>query len=285
MRQNPRPADISRSNILKGVPTNAQLALTLLRIGEANKAPLPPPPGSQEPPPNRAAHVDGSHLGATGADTALDASPEQLRAAIEPDASEAREVTEANDADAGVKKTKKGSAFMAFFRGGAKATVTTSLGANKLRAKVVGSEHAKRRLGVIPRPSDVLTSGPSEFKARFEGKKGTAYVSAGEGADEGPMLSFVMEDSTLSSALKRDTGAVREPAWSISVGDIRELKKAGGLGWKAKLIVGWALEKPVADGLEIVDRHGRSWIVTAVPLRDELFNRLIAMGGQKWEAW
>ncbi|KAK7991321.1 hypothetical protein PG988_000115 [Apiospora saccharicola] len=33
-----------RNTVLKGVPTNAQLTLTLLRIGEANKAPLPPPP-------------------------------------------------------------------------------------------------------------------------------------------------------------------------------------------------------------------------------------------------
>lgn len=33
-----------RNSILKGVPTNAQLTITLLRVGEKNKAPLPPPP-------------------------------------------------------------------------------------------------------------------------------------------------------------------------------------------------------------------------------------------------
>jgi len=33
-----------RNTLLKGVPTNAQLTITLLRLGEANKAPLPPPP-------------------------------------------------------------------------------------------------------------------------------------------------------------------------------------------------------------------------------------------------
>lgn len=43
-----------RNTLLKGVPTNAQLTLTLLRIGEANKAPLPRPPTSGIPPPNQA---------------------------------------------------------------------------------------------------------------------------------------------------------------------------------------------------------------------------------------
>ena len=28
------------------------------------------------------------------------------------------------------------------------------------------------------------------------------------------------------------------PVWSIPIGDIKELKKIGGLGWKAKLVVG-----------------------------------------------
>lgn len=39
-----------RHTILRGIPTNAQLAITLLRIGERNKAPLPPPPASDQPP-------------------------------------------------------------------------------------------------------------------------------------------------------------------------------------------------------------------------------------------
>ena len=63
------------------------------------------------------------------------------------------------------------------------------------------------------------------------------------------------------------------------------LKKVGGLGWKSKLVVGWALDREIADGLEIVDKSDNHYIVTAMVLRDELFNRLISMGGQKWEAW
>jgi hypothetical protein len=55
-----------RNTLLKGVPTNAQLTLTLLRVGEANKAPLPPPPLSEAPLPNVAhatAGQDLDHLG------------------------------------------------------------------------------------------------------------------------------------------------------------------------------------------------------------------------------
>jgi len=55
-----------RNSILKGIPTNAQLTITLLRIGEANKAPLPPPPYSGPPPPMEAHETAGEgleHLG------------------------------------------------------------------------------------------------------------------------------------------------------------------------------------------------------------------------------
>jgi hypothetical protein len=45
------------------------------------------------------------------------------------------------------------------------------------------------------------------------------------------------------------------------------------------------MEREVNDGLEIVTRGGERYKITAVPLRDELFSRLVAMGGQKWEAW
>jgi hypothetical protein len=55
-----------RNTLLKGVPTNAQLTITLLRIGEANKAPLPPPPYAGPPPPEAAHENAGEgleHLG------------------------------------------------------------------------------------------------------------------------------------------------------------------------------------------------------------------------------
>ena len=76
-----------------------------------------------------------------------------------------------------------------------------------------------------------------------------------------------------------------DPVFSVAIGDIKEIKKIGGLGWKAKLVVGWAMDREIADGIEITDREGGKWTLTAIYLRDELFNRLVAMGGQKWESW
>ena len=59
----------------------------------------------------------------------------------------------------------------------------------------------------------------------------------------------------------------------------------GGYGWKAKLIVGWATDREIADGIIIMDKEGKERHLTAIHLRDELFDRLVAMGPQMWESW
>jgi hypothetical protein len=59
----------------------------------------------------------------------------------------------------------------------------------------------------------------------------------------------------------------------------------GGLGWKTKLVVGWATDREIADGLLIIDKNGKKTQITAIALREELFNRLVAMGQHMWEAW
>jgi hypothetical protein len=66
---------------------------------------------------------------------------------------------------------------------------------------------------------------------------------------------------------------------------VQEIKKVGGLGWKTKLVVGWATDRDIADGLVIIDKDGNQKQLTAIAIRDELFNRLIALGKQMWEAW
>jgi hypothetical protein len=75
------------------------------------------------------------------------------------------------------------------------------------------------------------------------------------------------------------------PAWTVAIEDIGELKKIGGLGWKSKILVGWAMEREVVDGLVVRTKDGKEYHLTAVMIRDELFNRLIAMGHQMWEAY
>jgi hypothetical protein len=269
-----------RNTILKGVPTNAQLTITLLRIGEANKAPLPPPPHINAPPPDKPAEVTDKDLRATGADYPLNATQAELDEAMSHDPTHTQETDGADiDASKDAKHGKKGSKILGFFKGTAKGGVETTIGTDKLKAKV-GDHHARDRLGAVPPRNADLTSGPVEFKARFEGKKGHVYITTKATI---PCVAF-STDSTIEKIGAVDREDLH-PLWSIPIGEIKELKKVGGFGWKAKLVVGWAMDREVADGLEIVTKDGDKKKVTAMPLRDELFNRLVAMGGQKWESW
>lgn len=150
------------------------------------------------------------------------------------------------------------------------------LGIDKVKAKI-GSSHAKNHLGILPKASEKILSGPVDFKARYQGHKGWVYIST----------TAVEPSVCFSRTSSEGTGDIEKAglAFNIPIKDIRELKKVGGLGWKAKLVVGWATGKTVADGLEITDRSGKVWKLTAIRLREELFNRLVAMGEQKWESW
>lgn len=269
-----------RNTVLKGVPTNAQLTVTLLRIGEANKAPLPPPPHINTPPPEEPADISEQELRATGADWPLNATQEELDEAIALDPTVPYETSGADiDSSKDAKHGKKANKILGFFKGTMKGGIETAIGTDKLKAKV-GNSHAKNRLGAVPKKNADMTSGPVEFKSRFMGKKGHVYITTKATI---PCIAF-STDSTIEKigSLERED---LHPLWSIPVGEISELKKMGGYGWKAKLVVGWAMGREVADGLEIVERNGQTWRIMAVPLRDELFNRLVAMGGQKWECW
>lgn len=251
---------------MKGVPTNAQLTVTLLRVGEANKAPLPPPPSSDQPPQSRPKSLNGDDL-------TLDATDSEIHDAIHEDPDEK------GASDAAVAEEPKhrfGKHILGFFKRTAKTGVVTKFGIDKVKAKV-GSRNAKNHLGILPKASEQLLSGPVDFKARYHGHRGWVYIST---TGTVPSVSF-----SRSAYNNRGDGEISDALFRIPVPDIKELKKIGGVGWKAKLVVGWATGKTVADGLEITDGGGDVWKLTAIPLREELFNRLIAMGGQKWESW
>lgn len=269
-----------RNTVLKGVPTNAQLTITLLRIGEANKAPLPPPPHSGSIPADEPVELTEDHLRAAGADWPLNATDEEIADAAASDPTTKHESAGADvDASKEKKHGKTGAKILGFFKSGIKGTVDTTLGVDHIKAKA-GSEPSKQRLGVIPGKHEKQVSGPVDFKCRYHGKKGHAYIATQATI---PCVGFSLDPSVTG----QDGSLIEDlhPVWTIAIADIKELKKVGGLGWKSKLLVGWALDKEVADGLEIVDRMGNTRHITAMMLRDELFNRLISMGGQKWEAW
>jgi hypothetical protein len=205
---------------------------------------------------------------------------EEISSAIEHDPTTAHE-TGGPDIDAAknAKHGKKGSKILGFFKGTTKGAVKTAIAEDTVRAKM-GSRHAKNRLGVVEPKGASLTSGPVEFKGRHEGSKGHVYITTSA-------TIHCVAFSTDSTIDKTGTANRQDlhPLWTVAVSDIVELKKFGGYGWKSKLVVGWSLERGVSDGLEIVTKTGETYKITALPLRDELFNRLVAMGGQKWECW
>lgn len=158
---------------------------------------------------------------------------------------------------------------MNFLKGTTKGGVTSALTIDKAKAKV-GAHHAKNRLGVVKGTEPNPETGPIRFPARFKGKKGHAYITA---TATTPAVSWTTDINDV------------HPAWSVSIGEISEIKKMGGLGWKSKIIVGWATGREIRDGLVINTTDGKEYHLTAVVLRDELFNRLISMGTQMWESW
>ncbi|KAL9101654.1 MAG: hypothetical protein Q9163_003110 [Psora crenata] len=258
-----------RNSILKGVPTNAQLTITLLRIGEANRAPLPPPPTSEQPPSSKPASLNAEEL-------PLDTSHEELEEAIQK--GDDQRAAENEAAQEEKQKHRHGGRILGFFKGTTNAGVETKFGVDKARAKVLGSAHAKNHLGVLPKNTETQTTGPVDFKARYKGDKGWVYISTNTTI---PSVSFSYSSTDATGQEPEKAGA----KWSVPVHDIKELKKVGGLGWKSKIVVGWATGKTVADGLEIVDRKGATYKLTAIRMREELFNRLISIGNQKWESW
>ena len=165
-------------------------------------------------------------------------------------------------------KSKKKNKIIAFLKGTTKGGVHTAVGTDKVKA-ALGAKHARDRLGAIKSGPDPST-GPIRFPARYQGKKGHAYITA---TATTPALSWTTEAEDL------------DPTWSVTIADIQGLRKIGGLGWKSKLVVGFALGREVADGIMVTDGLGNEWHLTALAMRDELFNRLIAIGSQMWEAW
>ncbi|KAM0255353.1 hypothetical protein ACHAQJ_005873 [Trichoderma viride] len=248
-----------RNTILRGIPTNAQLAITLLRIGERNKTPIPPPPSSNAPPPTKIdpeAAEQVEYLGVTD---------EEAREALQPDLNHAKEVRDESQQH----KPKRSHRILNLLKGTTKGGVHTALTADKAKA-AVGAVQARNRLGVVnKRPDSSYPSGPICFPARCGGKKGHAFITA---TATSPALSWTSDIEDVN------------PAWTVAIEDIGELKKVGGLGWKSKILVGWAMEREVVDGLVVRTKDAKEYRLTAVMIRDELFNRLIAMGHQMWEA-
>jgi hypothetical protein len=278
-----------RNTLLKGVPTNAQLTITLLRIGEANRAPLPPPPLSHEPPSDEPADLDKQKL---LEESGLDATHSEIEDAITVDHPSDEVPSEPGSPESPTTKKKSGlgSKILSTFRHTTAGAVETKLTTDQARA-VLGSGHAKEKLGILPSKRALRkksVEGPVEFRGRYHGRKGAVYVdSAVSPASTDPPrpASPCVYFTTHLDENEIVESSAMQPLWAVSIQDISELKKVGGLGWKGKIVVGWATSREVKDGIEIVTKQGEVFRTTALKERNELFNRLLSLGSQVWESY
>ena len=247
------------------MPTNNQIALTLLRIGEAYKTPLPPVPTSKPEDPYQKKQIDVD-------DIPLDASRAEKVYAISP------HTTPSSTQEVEGPKHKHISKILRIFKGETKAAVETKLAVDHVRA-AAGSEKAKGHLGVLPKEKNLVYAGPSEFKARYQGKAGWLYIT--ESAE--PLLVFTKHDP-------RATGAksLEQAELSIPIKEIKRLKRATAFSIKpAEMVADYSEDKELLGSVEIstadTNQANDVYRFTAIPERDELFNRLVAIGQQRWE--
>ncbi|KAL4894858.1 hypothetical protein BDV59DRAFT_164965 [Aspergillus ambiguus] len=267
--------DLNKS-LLKGVPTNAQLTLTLLRIGELNSAPLPPPPSSKDEPawPIRRKKTK----------LAISDKP------ANPGTSSSLEVDTINQSQPTAtttppKKSKRRwvSKVLKFVRRTIATAVKGHIALDRAMA-IAGSEHTKSLISLLSNRGWISAPfGPLKFDAKFERKRGAVVIDS---SLEPPVLYFTTYQSAGLDDLRLESRKKGSVLFQIPVTDITELKKTEGLGWKAKMIVELAAgSKEAADGLIISGKESeQSYHVTGMRARNQLFNRLVAIGAQYWES-
>ncbi|EEY18693.1 conserved hypothetical protein [Verticillium alfalfae VaMs.102] len=138
------------STIFRGVPTNLQLALTLLRLGEANQAPFPPPARVHQPPPDEPIDIDQTVIDASVGDQPLGVSADELQHTAGYDAAQADHAGGGDtEVEQAVGHGNKRERVLSILKGSAKEAVKAAAGVDKIRAKM-GATHAKQRVGVLP---------------------------------------------------------------------------------------------------------------------------------------
>jgi hypothetical protein len=240
---------------------------------------LPPSPRPQQEPSHEPLQLSSELLSATAGDNPLGATESELRDAIEP-RGEVLAGAGGNDAEYTKEDSNERHTGLGIGKLASKAMVKTAIGIDRVRAKT-GNSGAKNRAGVVPSKSDGPNSCPFEFEARFEGQRGYIYV---ESTVRPATVSFNRK-SIRDKDGHLDHSKNCQQVWTIPIDEIVEVKKHAGYGFKSQLVAGWALDKELSNSLAIIDRQGVTRAVTAIPFRDALFRRLIAIGDQKWELW
>lgn len=162
--------------------------------------------------------------------------------------------------------------------------IESKLATERIKAATTGSKQARARIGVLHRKGHLtLPSGPAQFDARYKGKRGAAVIDASKTPS---VLFFTTDPITEVDDQRLESRSEGSVLFSMPVTEIVDMRKIGGMGWKGKLIAGWAVGgKEVVDGLTLITKERTVYQVTAMRLRNELFNRLAAIDGQVWESY
>lgn len=309
--------------LLKGVPTNAQLTLVLLRIGEmaASPIPAPPPPGDykdQYPSQwqlwrRRTKAIDAAKKEEEEDD---DAASTLTRQTTKDSESTTTATTTDPTSPDGLKtkmkaKPKKWLRILKFARRAITTAIKGQIAYNRAMAlSGAGTKHyakglisavLERNIALIAPPT--LSNGPFVFEAKFERKRGTAVIDStprsssgdgeegeeeGEGTDTGPILYFTSRASAKLNMddLRIDSQKADNIGFQVPISEITELRKTEGLGWKGKLVVQFAAgtEEAANEGLVIKGQDPeKTFHLTDMRGRNQLFNRLVAGGAQSWE--
>ncbi|CAG8008243.1 unnamed protein product [Penicillium nalgiovense] len=261
-----------QKTLLAGVPTNAQLTLTLLRIGEINSSPLPPAPSPDDNEP-----VWPIRRKKSQAESSTDVSRQGSSVDLQStNSTESLPETQ-------VPKRRFVFKLLKFFRRTISTAIKGHIAFDRAMA-IAGSAHTKNLIGMLQNGHFAATPfGPLKFDAKFERKRGAAVIDSSK---EPPILYFTTYQSAGLDDLCIESRKKGSVLFQIPVTEIKELKKTEGLGWKGKLIVELtAGSKEAADGLVISgDELGQSYHLTGMRSRNQLFNRLVAIDAQFWES-
>lgn len=260
-----------QNTLLKGVPTNAQLTLALLRLSEINSSPLPPPPTSHNNEPLWPIRRKPSNITPSTVIT-------------QPSISLTTQ-TPKSDLPKAEGRKKKWTKILKFI-GRTIATAMKGHIAFDRAIRLTESTSAKNLIGLLRRRGWITGPpvGPLKFEAKFERKRGTVVIDSSQ---EQPVLYFTTCQAAKLDDLRLESQKKGAVLFQIPVTEIKELKKTEGLGWKGKLIVELtAGSKESIDGLVIsrLEPEYQSYHLTGMRGRNQLFNRLIAMDAQFWES-
>ncbi|KIX03281.1 uncharacterized protein Z518_06833 [Rhinocladiella mackenziei CBS 650.93] len=261
-----------RNTLLKGVPTNAQLTITLLRIGEANRTPLPPP--------DELADIDKETITVNR----LDASHSEVEDVITVDKPSGTDGTEGDEPQK-MKKGGFGAKVLSAFKHTTAGAVEPELATDSTRA-TMGSHPAQKKWGGLPPKAEQKANaveGLVEFQGRRNGRKAAMYVDSSVSPASGnkpasPCVYF----TTHLDGNEIVESVPRHPDWAVSIADLTEVKKIGGLGWKGKILAGRATNREVEESIELITGDGKRYRTMTLEGRDTLFNRIISMGQQVW---